>query len=83
MPAAHDTTTANAALWAHYIEQQWGRWLRPFGASTPVAELADGAAARIAGWLTLFAAGPIGWLYAASIAPPALDPARAEDDAAA
>ncbi|MHB8684682.1 MAG: hypothetical protein ACYC9X_10210 [Dehalococcoidia bacterium] len=61
-----ESTIANADLWTRYFEQQWAEWLRPLGASTPVSEMAEGTAARIAGFFTLVAAGPIAWLYAAN-----------------
>lgn len=70
MTTPHEATIANADLWAHYYREQWSRWLAPFGApaGSPVAQMADGAAARVASFLTLVAAGPIAWLYATSAA---------------
>lgn len=70
MTTPHEATIANADLWAHYYREQWGRWLAPFGAgaAAPLAQVADGAAARVASFLTLVAAGPIAWLYARSAA---------------
>src|SRR5581483_11938037 len=61
----HEPTTANADLWAKYFQEEWGRWFRPFGATgqTPVAQVAEGTAARVASFLSLVAAGPIAWLY--------------------
>ncbi len=55
-------TVANADLWTRYFQDEWSFWLNPLGAGagTPVAE---GTAARVAGFLTLVAAGPIAWLY--------------------
>jgi hypothetical protein len=55
----HEPTIANADLWTHYFEHEWGRWLTPFG-GRPAAE---GAGARVASLLALVAAGPIAWLY--------------------
>jgi hypothetical protein len=63
----HDTTVRNADIWARYFEQLWQPWLG-LGAGAPVAEIAEGTAARVAGFLTLVAAGPIAWLYTSNIA---------------
>ncbi len=63
----HDTTVRNADIWARYFEQLWQPWLG-LGAGAPVAEIAEGTAARVAGFLTLVAAGPIAWLYASNAA---------------
>ncbi len=70
MTTPHEATIANADLWAHYFREQWSRWLAPFGVpeASPMSEVADGAAARVASFLTLVAAGPIAWLYATSAA---------------
>ncbi len=70
MTTPHEATVANADLWAHYFREQWGRWLAPFGtpASSPMSQVAEGTAARVASFLTLVAAGPIAWLYATSAA---------------
>lgn len=70
MTTPHEATIANADLWAHYYREQWSRWLAPFGADaeSPAAQIAEGAAARVASFLTLVAAGPIAWLYATSAA---------------
>ncbi len=90
-----DPAIANADLWSAYFQQQWRAFLNPFGvrAESPVAQLADGAAARISGFLTLLAAGPIAWLFEANapqvsalarrdaIAHPVAIPARAQDEA--
>jgi len=38
------------------------------GSGAPVTEIAEGTAARVAGFLTLVAAGPIAWLYTSNIA---------------
>jgi hypothetical protein len=54
-----EPTIANADLWASYFEREWGRWLSPLGAR----EVAEGAGARMAGFISLVAAGPIAWLY--------------------
>ena len=66
--AVHESTTANADLWTRYFHDQWSQWLNPFGvpAATPVSEMAEGTAARVAGFLTLVGAGPIAWLYSAN-----------------
>ena len=63
MSDQHDTTSANADLWSRYFQNEWARWAP---ADSPVAEIAEGTAARVAGFLTLVAAGPIAWLYAAN-----------------
>jgi hypothetical protein len=62
------TTIANADLWSRYFQNEWGRWA---SADSPVSELAEGTAARVASFLTLVAAGPIAWLYAANEPRPA------------
>jgi hypothetical protein len=59
-----EATVANTDIWAHYFEQQWSRWLDPFGLATK--EVTHGNAARVAGFLTLVAAGPIAWMFAAN-----------------
>jgi hypothetical protein len=64
----HDSTAANADLWARYFEQQWARWWNPINGGTPVPEVAEGTAARVAGFLTLVAAAPIAWLFDANAA---------------
>lgn len=60
-----DSTIANTDLWARYFQDQWSNWLNPLGvpAESPVAQVAEGTAARVAGFLTLIASGPIAWLY--------------------
>ena len=65
MTTAQETTIANTDIWSKYFQDQWGAMLDPFGLrrSTPVAQVADGTAARVAGFLTLVAAGPIAWLF--------------------
>ncbi len=94
MTTPHEATIANADLWAHYYREQWSRWLAPFGAdaASPMAQVAEGAAARVASFLTLVAAGPIAWLYATSAAergavvtelPQRREPAREAEEAAA
>jgi len=74
----HEPTTANADLWAKYFQEEWGRWFRPFGATgqTPVAQVAEGTAARVASFLSLVAAGPIAWLYSTNA--PNVTPIRRE-----
>ncbi len=69
-----DSTIANADLWTKYLHDQWSPWLRPFAGADAVT-VAAGAGARIASFLTLVAAGPIAWLYAASA--PNITPIRA------
>ena len=65
MKTAQDSTIANADLWSRYFQEQWSQWWSPLSGATPapVAEMADGTAARVANFLTLVAAGPIAWLY--------------------
>jgi hypothetical protein len=65
---AHDSTAANADLWTRYFEQQWARWWSPLGPASAVPEVAEGTAARVAGFLTLVAAAPIAWLFNANAA---------------
>ena len=85
----HDSTAANADLWARYFEQQWARWWNPLGVSATVPEVAEGTAARVAGFLTLVAAAPIAWLFDTNAAlldaalAPALAPVAQSDDVAA
>jgi hypothetical protein len=78
---AHETTIRNADLWSRYFQDQWGRMLNPLGvpAESPVTQIAEGTAARVANVLTLIAAGPIAWLYQSNNVP--ADPSRAIDDA--
>lgn len=59
-----EATVANTDIWARYFEQEWSRWLSPFGPPSP--EATQTTAARVAGFLTLVAAGPIAWMYAAN-----------------
>lgn len=67
----HDSTVANADLWSRYFQNEWSRWLDPFGlATTAPNPLAEATAARVAGFLTLVAAGPIAWLYQSNAAGP-------------
>ena len=54
-----ESTIANADLWTRYFQEQWG-------AGTPMAQIAEGAAAQVASFLTFVAAGPIAWLYNAN-----------------
>ena len=64
------TTIANADLWSHYFTREWSRWLDPLGLSTPARrQLAQGTGARIAGLLSLTAAGPLAWLYGGTYEP--------------
>ena len=53
---AEQTTVANADLWTKYFQDQWSAW------PSPASAVAEGTAARVAGFLTLVAAGPIAWL---------------------
>lgn len=67
MKTLESTTVANADLWSRYFQNEWSRWLNPRGESgTPMSDVAEGTAARVAGFLTLVAAGPIAWLYSAN-----------------
>lgn len=63
-----EATAANADLWTRYFQDQWSSFLNPFGvpAATPVSGVAEGTAARVAGFLSLVAAGPIAWMYNAN-----------------
>ncbi len=63
MSEQHESTIANADLWSRYFQNEWARWAP---SDSPMAELAEGTAARVASFLTLVAAGPIAWLYAAN-----------------
>ena len=56
-----ESTIANADLWSKYFQDQWSPWLRR--RDDPVAQVAAGTGARVANLLTLFAAGPVAWLY--------------------
>ena len=67
-PKTESSTLANTDLWSAYFRDEWARLLRPrhgYGAS-PLAQIADGAAAQVATWFTLAAAGPIAWMCAAN-----------------
>ena len=59
-----ETTTRNADIWSRYFQDEWSRWMP--NANSPLAQVADGTAARVAGFLSLVAAGPIAWLYASN-----------------
>jgi hypothetical protein len=72
--ATQDSTIANADLWTRYFQNEWSRWMTP--ADSAVSAVAEGTAARVAGFLTLVAAGPIAWLYSANA--PQVTPIRAE-----
>lgn len=69
MTTAQESTIANTDIWSKYFRDQWSAFLNPLGvraddpAASPVAQMAEGTAARVAGFLTLVAAGPIAWLY--------------------
>ncbi len=88
-PIQHEATVANADLWARYFQDQWSRWLDPFGvlAAAPVSQVAQGTAARVASFLTLVAAGPIAWMYGNAVMSGAASPRQpvpsAREDAAA
>jgi hypothetical protein len=69
-----DSTVANADLWTRYFQNEWSRWIAP--SDTAVSAMAEGTAARVAGFLTLVAAGPIAWLYNANT--PQVTPIRPE-----
>lgn len=66
--STQEATVLNADLWSRYFQNQWSSFLNPFGvpAQAPVSEMAEGTAARVAGFLTLVAAGPIAWMYSAN-----------------
>jgi hypothetical protein len=72
--STQDSTIANADLWTRYFQNEWSRWLTP--ADSAVSAVAEGTAARVAGFLTLVAAGPIAWLYSANA--PQVTPIRTE-----
>lgn len=57
---AEEPTVANADLWTRYFQDQWNAW------GPGPSAVAEGTAARVAGFLTLVAAGPIAWLYSAN-----------------
>ena len=57
-----ESTVANADLWSRYFQNEWSQWMTPW--ANP--EVAASTAARVAGFLTLVAAGPIAWLYTAN-----------------
>jgi hypothetical protein len=68
----HETTIANADLWSKYFQDEWSRWLQPFGApraESSMSGLAAGTGARVASWISLVAAGPIAWLYTTNPSP--------------
>lgn len=61
---SQSSTIANADLWSKYFQDQWS-WLSPGGRhDDPMLQMAAGTGARVASLLTLFAAGPVAWLYA-------------------
>ena len=62
--STQDSTIANADLWTRYFQNEWSRWTAP--ADSAMSAVAEGTAARVAGFLTLVAAGPIAWLYSAN-----------------
>ena len=66
--STQEATVLNADLWSRYFQDQWSNFLNPFGvpAQAPVSEMAEGTAARVAGFLTFVAAGPIAWMYSAN-----------------
>ncbi|MBF6600850.1 MAG: hypothetical protein IVW36_10120 [Dehalococcoidia bacterium] len=66
MEESGETTAQNAEIWARYFEQRWAGWLAPFVPSGATPAIAATAAARVAGLLTLAAAGPIAWLWASN-----------------
>ena len=79
MSEQHESSTiANADLWSRYFQNEWSRWAP---SDSPMAEIAEGTAARVASFLTLVAAGPIAWLYMANepkVAKITGEPARLE-----
>lgn len=56
---ARDTTSNNADLWSAYLEQQWSRWIDPFGllrddnsvTRATAAVAAAGMARAVTAWL--------------------------------
>lgn len=85
MERHESSTIANTDLWSKYFQDEWSRFLNPFGrpTSSPVNQIADGTAARVASFLTFVAAGPIAWLYASNDsrpAPAAIDAGEERDD---
>jgi len=67
--STQEATIRNTDLWTKYFQDEWSRWWNPLGAAdggAPVAQVAEGTAARVAGFLTLVAAGPIAWMYNAN-----------------
>jgi hypothetical protein len=58
----HDPTTANTALWAHYLQDQWGPWIDPL----EQGYVTHAIAAAVAGWLTLTYAPRVRRLYDAN-----------------
>lgn len=82
MERHESSTIANTDLWSKYFQDEWSRFLNPFGqpAESPVSQIAEGTAARVASFLTLVAAGPIAWLYASNDSRPAPTAADAERD---
>ena len=63
-----EPTVQTADMWAKYFEEQWRPWLAPLGPRTPLSQLAEGTAARVAGFLAVVVGGPIAWLYASNFA---------------
>jgi len=63
-----DPTIQTADMWAKYLKDQWRPWLEPLGPQTPLSQIAEGTAARMAGFLALVVGGPIAWLYASNFA---------------
>lgn len=80
MEQHESSTIANTDLWSKYFQDEWSRFLNPFGrpATSPVNQIADGTAARVASFLTFVAAGPIAWLYNSNDSRPA--PTAADED---
>ena len=65
MERHESSTVANTDLWSKYFQDEWSRFLNPLGLppASPVNQIAEGTAARVASFLTFVAAGPIAWLY--------------------
>ncbi len=80
MQRHESSTIANADLWSKYFQDEWSRFLNPFGqpAGSPVNQIAEGTGARVASFLTFVAAGPIAWLYASNDTRPA--PIASDDE---
>ena len=85
---ARDATANNADLWAHYLREQWRRFLDPFGLADAAAAdaagrtLADVAAANVSSMLNALMGPAVGRMYRSNAAEVsrALAAASAPDD---